>query len=105
MRPGDYANAMVRHTGSSPDEDMEDDLAEELPTSISNLPSFEPLVLWSHPDDPQNKVEVIPQLACKLRPHQREGVQFLFECTMGLRGFEGEVTITLSCSHSNLLGM
>lgn len=34
--------------------------------------------------------KVIPQLACKLRPHQREGVQFLFECTMGLRGFEGQ---------------
>lgn len=25
-----------------------------------------------------------------MRPHQREGVQFLFECAMGLRGFEGE---------------
>lgn len=34
--------------------------------------------------------QVIPQLASKLRPHQREGVQFLFECTMGLRGFEGQ---------------
>ncbi len=33
---------------------------------------------------------MIPELACKLRPHQREGVQFLFECTMGLRGFEGQ---------------
>lgn len=35
--------------------------------------------------------QVIPELACKLRPHQREGVQFLFECVMGLRGFEGQV--------------
>lgn len=33
---------------------------------------------------------MIPTLASKLRPHQREGVQFLFECTMGLRGFEGQ---------------
>lgn len=29
-------------------------------------------------------------MASKLRPHQREGVQFLFECTMGLRGFDGQ---------------
>jgi DNA repair and recombination RAD54-like protein len=93
VRPGDYANALVKHTGSTPDEDGgDDDGAEELPTSASNLPPFEPLVLWSQQDDPENKVEVIPQLACKLRPHQREGVQFLFECTMGLRGFEGEVS-------------
>ena len=34
-------------------------------------------------------IKVIPELASKLRPHQREGVQFLFECVMGLRGFEG----------------
>jgi DNA repair and recombination RAD54-like protein len=34
--------------------------------------------------------QVVPELASKLRPHQREGVQFLFECTMGLRGFEGQ---------------
>ena len=54
------------------------------------LPPYEPLVLWqnNNPDNP-HKVEVIPALACKLRSHQREGVQFLFECTMGLRGFEG----------------
>jgi hypothetical protein len=92
VRPGDYANALVRHTGLSPDDGSEENDEEGLPTSVSNLPPFEPLVLWSHPDDAENKVEVIPQLACKLRPHQREGVQFLFECTMGLRGFEGEVS-------------
>ncbi len=46
-------------------------------------------VLWTNPTNPDHKVEVTPILASKLRPHQREGVQFLFECTMGLRGFEG----------------
>lgn len=35
--------------------------------------------------------QVIPSLACRLRPHQREGVAFLFECTMGLRSFDGYV--------------
>ena len=34
--------------------------------------------------------QVIACLASKLRPHQREGVQFLFDCTMGMKGFEGE---------------
>lgn len=37
-----------------------------------------------------HRVEVVPELACKLRPHQREGVQFLFDCTMGMRGFNGQ---------------
>jgi DNA repair and recombination RAD54-like protein len=55
----------------------------------SSIPPHEPLVLWTDDNNPANKVEVIPELACKLRPHQREGVTFLFQCTMGLRGFEG----------------
>jgi len=75
-------------------EDDEDDGAEQMPTTV--LPPFEPLVLWtdkasaSGDENPPHKVEVVPQLASKLRPHQREGVTFLFECTMGLRGFEGQ---------------
>ena len=32
----------------------------------------------------------VPAVLCKwLRPHQREGVQFMYECVQGLRGFEG----------------
>lgn len=67
------------------------DEEEEEHEDTAEYPPFEPLVLWSHPEDPSKKIEVIPHLACRLRPHQREGVQFLFECTMGLRGFEGQV--------------
>ncbi len=93
VRPGDYANTLVKHTGLSSEDNDEDNEEEGLPTNVSSLPPFEPLVLWSHPEYSENKVEVIPQLACKLRPHQREGVQFLFECTMGLRGFEGQVSM------------
>lgn len=73
---------------SMPVGDEDEPEEEQLPKA--NLPPFEPLVLWADPDDADNKIEVIPSLACKLRPHQREGVQFLFECTMGLRGFEGQ---------------
>ena len=34
-------------------------------------------------------VFVPPVLAKWLRPHQREGVQFMYDCVMGLKGFPG----------------
>ena len=34
-------------------------------------------------------VYVPPVLAKWLRPHQREGVQFMYECVMGLKDFPG----------------
>jgi hypothetical protein len=37
----------------------------------------------------KDNVFVPPVLAKWLRPHQREGVQFMYECVMGLRGFAG----------------
>ena len=74
-------------------DDLEDDDgAEDLP--VTHLPPFQPLVLWEDMEEAdskvRHKVEVVPELASKLRPHQREGVAFLFECTMGLRGFGGQ---------------
>lgn len=91
IRPGDLQGGIFKVTTNFAEvSGGEDDIDEEqLPTTAS-LPPFEPLVLWTDPNDPTNKVEVIPELACRLRPHQREGVQFLFECAMGLRGFEGQ---------------
>ncbi|KAL4940383.1 hypothetical protein BDV06DRAFT_21662 [Aspergillus oleicola] len=38
-------------------------------------------------------VVVDPILGKNLRPHQREGVQFLYECVMGMRSFNGEGAI------------
>ncbi|KAJ5284834.1 hypothetical protein N7524_000140 [Penicillium chrysogenum] len=38
-------------------------------------------------------VVVDPLLAKNLRPHQREGVKFLYECVMGMRSFNGEGAI------------
>lgn len=32
-------------------------------------------------------------LARKLRPHQREGVQFLYDCVMGLKDYRGRGVI------------
>lgn len=71
-----------------PPEEEEEILDDE--SKATEVPLFEPLVLWEAQDGSDHKISVIPDLASKLRPHQREGVRFLFECTMGLRGFEGE---------------
>ena len=43
-----------------------------------------PLTAYSKQD-----VFVPPVLAKWLRPHQREGVQFMYECVMGLKEFQG----------------
>lgn len=37
----------------------------------------------------KTSVFVPPVLCKKLRPHQREGVQFMYECVMGIRDFAG----------------
>ncbi|CAN6466682.1 unnamed protein product [Victoria cruziana] len=62
------------------------DVVEEIPPLP---PGVEPLVLWL-PEDLDANVEnspsivVDPLLVRFLRPHQREGVQFMFECVAGL---------------------
>lgn len=90
LQPGDLSGMrpLSLRNDSSMEEQDEGDL-EGLP-NMESFPPFERLVLWQDDVDPTQRVEVIPELASKLRPHQREGVQFLFECTMGLRGFHGE---------------
>jgi len=58
---------------------------------------FEPLVLWrppadATPEDGYAEQVAVDEILCrKLRQHQREGTQFLFECLMNEpRGEEGE---------------
>jgi DNA repair and recombination RAD54-like protein len=54
-------------------------------------PGVEPLVLWEPPAGEQGQpVRVDDMLTQFLRPHQREGVQFMFECVTGLRSFAGQ---------------
>ena len=44
-----------------------------------------PITLYNTQD------QYVPPIIAKfLRPHQREGVQFMFECVMGLRDFQGK---------------
>ncbi|XP_054787444.1 protein CHROMATIN REMODELING 25 [Prosopis cineraria] len=65
---------------------VEKDVAAE---EVSLPPGIEPLVLWQpegYEDEGRNltPVTVDPLLVRFLRPHQREGVQFMFECVSGL---------------------
>lgn len=53
---------------------------------------IEELVLWTSSDGTSH-VKVDNCLARFLRPHQREGVRFMFECVMGLRDYEGQGSI------------
>jgi DNA repair and recombination protein RAD54B len=52
------------------------------------------LVMKPLKDCPKGKqivdVVVDPLLSLRLRPHQREGVKFLYECVMGMRSFNGQ---------------
>ena len=38
-------------------------------------------------------VVVDPYLSQHLRPHQREGVEFMYQCVMGMKDFEGKGAI------------
>ncbi|KAJ9537882.1 hypothetical protein OSB04_030615 [Centaurea solstitialis] len=60
---------------------------EEVPEESTSLPpEIEPLILWQPEDGDSNSIpiEVDHILVKFLRPHQREGVQFMFECVSGL---------------------
>lgn len=62
-------------------------------TSQEDLPpGIEPLVLWEPAaDQPGDTPVVVDNMLTKfLRPHQREGVQFMFECVTGLRLTNGQ---------------
>lgn len=51
---------------------------------------IEPLVLWAPPEGGEGSPVMVDNLLTRfLRPHQRQGVQFMFECVSGLRMEEG----------------
>ena len=61
-----------------------------LPPPQEALPEgIEPLTLWQSPDG-ADEICVDNMLVKWLRPHQREGVLFMFECVVGLRMAEGQ---------------
>ncbi|CAI5719631.1 unnamed protein product [Peronospora destructor] len=90
---------MVRHDLPPVEVDVEDIeipvesqsfAIEELTTTVPVTDAPPPLVLWQSDTDPDLKV-VVPEIVGKfLRPHQREGVQFMFDCVCQVRGFDGQ---------------
>jgi len=65
--------------------------------ALEEEPMWEPLVLWegevenNEGQKVKHRIQVEDRLCKVLRPHQREGVHFVFECLTGLReGFEGQ---------------
>ncbi|XP_010534308.1 PREDICTED: protein CHROMATIN REMODELING 25 isoform X2 [Tarenaya hassleriana] len=66
--------------------EIEKDEEEEI---LPLPPGIDPLILWP-PEEPEDGVSnltaisVDPLLVRFLRPHQREGVQFMFDCVSGL---------------------
>ncbi|KAK3025598.1 hypothetical protein RJ639_042096 [Escallonia herrerae] len=62
---------------------------ESLEENVTLPPGVEPLVLWQPEESGEGDssavpIAVDPFLVQFLRPHQREGVQFMFECISGL---------------------
>lgn len=67
-------------------------------------PGVEPLVLWEPAEgSAEEPVIVDTMLARWLRPHQREGVQFLFDCVTGLRSDIGQGGTWLAFLHHDIL--
>lgn len=68
---------------------------EELPSAVIDDGADDAsrrMVLWKPPeDDVEGRLEVVvdPMLTKVLREHQRVGLQFLFDCLMGFREYEG----------------
>jgi hypothetical protein len=100
---GSYGNKKTASSGSSDndksstgssssssdddDDDDDDDGEPEPPPAAPKQPKDEPQPgpTHQHPLLGRKKIFADPWLARKLRPHQREGVRFVFECLSGLR--------------------
>ena len=54
------------------------------------LPACEQKLTFSFRSAPVVPVVIDPVLGRKLRPHQIEGVKFMYECVMGMRGHDGK---------------
>lgn len=64
-------------------------ISSNMYTLTHQIPSFHPQITAPVEAYSKEHVYVPPVLAKWLRPHQREGVQFMYECVMGLKDFPG----------------
>ncbi|SOV22124.1 DNA repair protein RAD54, putative [Plasmodium sp. DRC-Itaito] len=76
VRKTGWINLMKNSIPRRSDETEEQGKIEEV------IKKHEPLILY---EDENDKIEVDPILAQYLREHQREGVQFVFECLMNIK--------------------
>ncbi|KAJ3749171.1 SNF2 family N-terminal domain-containing protein [Lentinula detonsa] len=72
-----------KKSGPLHDPDAEDAVVMKAPTK-------EHIERYNKKERPVVPVVLDPILARRLRPHQREGVKFMYECVMGLRKHEGQ---------------
>lgn len=81
---------VVAHDAEEDGDESDDD---EPAAKEEEFKPHEPLVLYEPNEDERahgaETIEVPPILCQFLRPHQREGVQFVFECIYGLKDIEG----------------
>lgn len=91
---------MPLRPGELPDvKPLEDTPVEDRGGSFTLPKDFQPLVVWEPTTDDLAQVptlttiEVPPRISRWLRPHQREGVQFLCECVLEQRDFAGQGAI------------
>jgi DNA repair and recombination protein RAD54B len=72
-------------------------LAKKKTTEPRHDPSATDAIVLARAEMPQGTkpidVVVDPLLARHLRPHQKEGVKFLYECVMGIKPFNGRGAI------------
>ncbi|KAJ7209558.1 P-loop containing nucleoside triphosphate hydrolase protein [Mycena pura] len=57
---------------------------------VMKPPTKEHIKRFNKRDYPVVDVVLDPILACRMRPHQIEGVKFMYECVMGLKKHEGQ---------------
>lgn len=70
---------------------QESGVSEACAIEDGNLPPDNPLVLYRSAEgvEPRVEIRVDSMLSRYLREHQRQGVQFVFNCLMGLKDFNG----------------
>ena len=75
-------------------DDSDETSSEEEEEDPYKIKDHEPLVLWEPTEEQKTEgfipVQVPGVLAQFLRPHQREGVQFCYNCVMNVKDFGGQ---------------
>lgn len=91
-RPSIWMPSAIKKTGFRIPYKSNAVIRKKLTKPLHNPNDPNAIVLWKPKDlTSPNRIHIVidPKLGQFLRPHQIQGVQFLFDCVMGLRGFKG----------------